>query len=332
MNKQHLLIGLLAVILTLSACLQPTNTANNQNPGAAPSGDLIIFHAGSMTVPIKEIADSFMKTYPAVKVLTEAAGSRECARKITDIGKPCDIMVSSDYKVIDEMLVPKYAAFNIAFATNEMVIAYMPENEAAKAINPDNWIDVLLKPSVAYGRSDPNSDPCGYRSLMVMQLAEKHYNRKGIAERMSAKDNRYIRPKEVDLLALLESNSIDFIFIYKSVACQHKLSYITLPSELNLGDPTKNSLYEQAKVEVTGSKPGSHTLMLGEAMVYGVTMLKTAPNPMAALTFMKFFLEKTKGVQLIQRNCQPSIVPYPSSTYNQIPDELKPFALPINGK
>jgi molybdate/tungstate transport system substrate-binding protein len=329
MNKHSLLLGFLAVLLTLTGCMQPSNTANNQNPGAAPSGELIIFHAGSMSVPIKEIADSFMKTYPAVKVLTEAAGSRECARKISDIGKPCDIMVSSDYKVIDEMLIPKYSAFNIAFATNEMVIAYLPENEAAKTINPDNWIDILLQPRVAYGRSDPNSDPCGYRSLMVMQLAEKYLDRKGIAERLAAKDKRYIRPKEVDLLALLESNSIDFIFIYKSVACQHKLGYLSLPAEINLGDANKDSIYQQAQVKISGSTPSSQTLMRGETMIYGITMLKNAQNPTAALAFMKFFLAKDKGAAIIERNGQPSIIPYPSTTYNHIPEELKSFVLPL---
>lgn len=329
MNKHSLLIGFLAILFALTGCLQPTNTATNQNSTAAPSGELIIFHAGSMSVPIKEIADSFMKSYPAVKVLTEASGSRECARKITDIGKPCDIMVSSDYKVIDEMLVPKHSTFNIAFASNEMVIAYMPENEAAKTLNPHNWLDLLLQPQVSFGRSDPNSDPCGYRSLMVMQLAEKHYNRKGIYNRLAAKDHRYIRPKEVDLLALLESKSIDFIFIYKSVACQHNLGYLSLPPEINLGDASKNDVYQTAQVRISGSTPGSQTIMIGETMIYGVTMLKNAQNPRAALAFMNFFLTKDKGSAIIERNGQPSITPYPSATYKQTPEELKRFVLPL---
>jgi molybdate/tungstate transport system substrate-binding protein len=332
MMKQVSVVFLLAFFLWMAACQPPKQNQNNPSAQGEPTGELVIFHAGSMTVPINQIADSFTRSFPNVKVLTEAAGSRECARKITDLAKPCDIMVSSDYKVIDEMLVPDFATFNIAFAANEMVIAYMPDNKVAKMINDSNWIDLLLKPGLAFGRSDPNSDPCGYRTLMVMQLAEKYFNRPGIAKKLAAKDTRYIRPKEVDLLALLESNSIDFVFIYKSVACQHKLSYLKLQAEMNLADPSKNWLYQQAEVKVNGNKPGSFTSIKGEAMIYGVTMLKNAPNPKAALAFMKFFLEKEKGAKIMEVNGQPSLIPYASASYDSIPEELKLFAIPIKTK
>src|SRR5512138_1457549 len=72
------------------------------------SGDLVIFHAGSLSVPMKEAANAFMKLNPGVKVQLESAGSVASARKITDLNRPCDIMASADYSVIDNMLIPKY--------------------------------------------------------------------------------------------------------------------------------------------------------------------------------------------------------------------------------
>ena len=83
------------------------------------SGDLVIFHAGSLSVPLKEVAAEFKKLYPQVNIQMEAAGSVASARKITDLDKPCDIMASADYAVIDRMLIPKFADYNIKFATNE---------------------------------------------------------------------------------------------------------------------------------------------------------------------------------------------------------------------
>ena len=85
-------------ILVYSMLVLPFTIA--QKP-AGLSGDLIIFHAGSLSVPMKEIKAEFNKLYPNVNVLMEPAGSVECARKITDLKKPCDIMAASDYKVID---------------------------------------------------------------------------------------------------------------------------------------------------------------------------------------------------------------------------------------
>ncbi|HAN78917.1 MAG TPA: tungstate ABC transporter substrate-binding protein WtpA, partial [Bacteroidales bacterium] len=40
------------------------------------------------------------------------------------------------------------------------------------------WYKIMLDPKVQIGRADPNSDPCGYRSVLVSKLAEKHYKQK----------------------------------------------------------------------------------------------------------------------------------------------------------
>jgi molybdate/tungstate transport system substrate-binding protein len=70
---------------------------NAQQQSNAIFGDLIIFHAGSLSMPFKEIAAEFNKLYPNVNVLMEAAGSVTSARKITDLDRPCDILASADY-------------------------------------------------------------------------------------------------------------------------------------------------------------------------------------------------------------------------------------------
>ena len=56
--------------------------------------ELIIFHAGSLSVPMKQIATEFEKRNPDVRVLLESAGSLVCARKVTELKKPCDIIAS----------------------------------------------------------------------------------------------------------------------------------------------------------------------------------------------------------------------------------------------
>ena len=67
-------------------------------------------------MPVKKISEAFEKANPGVRVLSEAAGSLQCARKITELDKPCDIMLSADYSVIDNLLIPAYASWNIRFA------------------------------------------------------------------------------------------------------------------------------------------------------------------------------------------------------------------------
>ncbi len=104
------------------------------------------------------------KDNPGTRIYLESAGSLVCARKVTELKKPCDILASADYFVINELLIPDYASWSIRFATNEIVIAIRKKSKYSKEINSENWMEILQRKDVIYSRSDPDSDPCGYRT------------------------------------------------------------------------------------------------------------------------------------------------------------------------
>lgn len=297
-----------------------------QLPAHQISGEIIIFHAGSLSVPFQQIAREFEAENPGTRILLESAGSVESARKISDLKKPCDIMASSDYKVIEELLIPDYTGWHIPFASNEMVIAFNDQSTAGSEIDVHNWYEVLNRQDIFFGRADPNADPCGYRTVMTFQLAEEFYKTTGLEQKMSSKDLKYIRPKEVDLLALLEIHEIDYIFIYKSVAVQHNLRFLELPEQINLSEPSLNEHYRQAFVRINSGKPGQTIEMTGESMIYSATVLDSSPNRKAALAFMKFLLEKDKGMKIMEHNGQRSVIPAVNRYYANIPASLKKFA------
>jgi molybdate/tungstate transport system substrate-binding protein len=286
----------------------------------------VIFHAGSLSVPFKEIAEAFNKEYPAVNILLEPAGSVASARKITDLDRPCDILASSDYKVIDNMLIPKYASWNIRFASNEMVIVYTSKSKYLETIDSSNWYKLLLQNDVFYGRADPNQDPCGYRTVLTLKLAEKYYGSPDLAKNFINKDVNYMRPKEVDLLALLETNSVDYIFIYRSVAEQHKMEYVRLPDEINLENPALAEHYSGVSVDIVGDTPDTRKTIKGEPMIYSMTILNNAPNKEAAMSFATFLLNPNKGMAIMIKNGQPSVIPSTATGYDQLPASLKKYA------
>ncbi len=294
-----------------------------------PDSSLRIIHAGSLTVPVKEAADSFMKRNPGIRVLTEAWGSKAGARRVSDLGVPCDIFISADYKVIDHFLIPGHASWQIPFAGNELSIVYTPQSRYADEINAFNWHEILLRDDVVYGRSDPGSDPCGVRSVLVTQLAEIYYGHPGLSEKLLSRHRNMIRPKETDLLALLEINALDYIFLYRSVARQHRLEHVRLPDSLNLRNPELNDWYAQARTETRGTAPGKTIMETGEAMVYGITIPHKSENPELAARFVQFFLSEA-GQAIMERNGQHSLVPSVSDTREKIPAELRKFVLPPN--
>ena len=146
-------------------------------------GQVIIFHAGSLTIPFEKIIDGFENEYPGVEVVKEIAGSRACARKITELNKLCDIMASADYTVIDNLLIPDHALWNIKFATNEMALVYRHQSRRSDEINEKNWFNILLDENINIGRSDPNTDPCGYRTVLTLKLAQIYEYERGKGEK-----------------------------------------------------------------------------------------------------------------------------------------------------
>jgi molybdate/tungstate transport system substrate-binding protein len=310
-----IIISLLLVTSLFAAC---------EDSEAEMSGKLQIYHAGSLTIPFDEISDAFNEIYPDVEILAEAAGSATTIRKVTELGKECGVIGSADYTLIPDLMYPDYADWYIIFASNQMCLTYTDSSAYADEINSDNWYEVLQREGVTYGRSDPDQDPCGYRTLMVWQLAEIHYDATGLYDSLFGAEGDWMRPKSVDLIALLESGDLDYAFEYTSVAAQHSLNYVSLPSEINLADTAFTDFYAQAEVEIAGTEPGETLIMTGSAIVYGVTIPSNFQRMDLAIAWIDFLLS-ADGMAIMEANGQPPIVPAITDNADNLPEELKKY-------
>jgi len=294
---------------------------------SAPHGVLTIFHAGSLSVPMAAMEKQFEARYPQVDLRRESSGSQKAARKISELHKPCDIMASADYKVIDKLLRPVYSDNNIRFASNQMVLCYTPQSRFADKINSANWFEILQSSQIEWGHSAPDLDPCGYRALMVLQLAENYYQQSGLYQKIIAnRPQRNVRPKAVELVSLLQTGNLDYAWEYQSVAVQHGLKYIELPPQINLGNYQFDREYAQATVEVSGKTPGSTMAMKGKSITYGVTLLKNGPNREAAIAFLAFMLDQAGGLKILAELGQPPFNPARVSSTEMVlslPSELQ---------
>jgi molybdate/tungstate transport system substrate-binding protein len=276
-----------------------------------PAGPLVVFNAGSLAKPFNDLLKAFQARHPRVDPAQENSGSLEAARKLTDLGKTPDVLGVADYGIIPKLLIPTHASWYVTFARNSMVLIYTDESLGAEAINGRNWWQVLLRPDVRAGHSDPALDPNGYRTLMAFQLAERFYGHPGLAERLDrAFPPKYVRPKEADLTALVQAGELDYSWSYASIARTTGLRYVTLPPEVDLSDPSLAEWYNQASVRLPGaSRAGRDSVEFrGEPIVYALTIPKKAPHPRNALTFARFVLSppgqailKANGFTLLEK-------------------------------
>ena len=273
---------------------------------------LKIFYAGSLTLALKDATKAYEALSHGVSIITEGSGSVQAVRKITDLGKNCDIIMVADYKLIRKYLIPKYADWCLAFCSNKIVLCYTNNSRYSDMINGDNWYKVLLMPGVKVGFSNPTLDPCGYRALSILYLSSLAYNCSEIWDELvkrhlgnlKVKANstgHYIylprelsyipggklvlRSKSVDLIGLLEGGMLDYAFEYKSVAREHGLRYVELPSGLNLAEDPPVKVFIVLRQEEGGEK-----VIRIEGIKYGVTVLKDSRNFKEAVKFLRWLL------------------------------------------
>jgi molybdate/tungstate transport system substrate-binding protein len=307
-----------------------------------------IYNAGSLTVPLEEIKRGFEADYQDVTLQLEPAGSVTSIQKITELGKKADLLAVADYSLIPSMMMPNFTDWYILFARNEMTLTYTKNSMYADNITEDNWYQILSKPGVKWGFSDPNQDPCGYRTLMVIQLAETEYNQPELFENLVGDNSAItvslvnrtfyidaaledldpdtehlvIREKSVDLIYLLESGGLDYAFEYSSVAVQHNLSYIDLPSTIDLSSIDNEEMYATVIVEkITGTSTGS-------PIVYGLTIPKNAENPTQTEKLVAYILGND-GQQIFADLGQPPVDPAIASDVDLVPESLRDLVVEL---
>lgn len=318
---------------------------------------LKVFHAGSLSIPFTELEKEFEKEYD-IDVQLESAGSAETIRKVTDLGRKADVVASADYALIENMMIennPKFADYYIQFARNQLVIAYTEKSKYYKEINKNNWFEIFNKKEVNFGFSDPNLDPCGYRALMLIQLSEIYYNKPYLFEDLivnhsaiSVFENNgtykiktpqdlkpdtslMIRPKETDLIVLLETGNLDYLIIYRSVAYQHRCSqvkFLELPREIDLSSAKFRDIYAKVSLEQYSDIPNKSKTIKAKPIVYGITIPTNAKHSEIGIKFVKMLLDKT-GQKILENLGQPPIIPAKTNNISKVPNELKDLMVQI---
>jgi len=329
-KKKSTQLGLaLSVVLILTLSAGCAGAVTEPEPEPQVSGTLPIYHAGSLTIPFNQISEEFNRLYPDVEVFLEGAGSATTIRKVTELQKEGGVIGSADYTLIPELMFPEYADWYIIFASNQMCLAYTDQSQFAGEIDTDNWYEILQRDGVTHGRSDPDQDPCGYRTLMVWQLAEAHYDVPGLYDALYEAEGDLMRPKSVELIALLESGDLDYAFEYSSVAAQHNLSYLVLPPEINLADESFKDFYATAEVEIAGKEPGTIITKKGKPIVYGVTIPSNFPDKELAIAWIDFLLSED-GMAIMKANGQPPVIPALTNDKSKIPTELQKYVVEVD--
>lgn len=286
-------------------------------------------------------AASLLKTFeenlgPAFQMETgytyqgEARGSVQVANMIIDGLRRPDVFVSAGtipiMKLMNSTDDPSLADWLVKFGSAEMVIAYSPNsrffNDLEKArVGEIPWYDVLSKPDLKFGRTDPELDPKGYYMIITAELANMYYNDSGIRQRVLGDDRNpeQIFPEEI-LKTILEQGQLDAVAAYKHEAVARGLPHITLPAEINLADPMFSSFYNTASYTLENGDKGQ--TVFGEPIYFSFTIPNTVKNIDGAVSFARFVLSY-EGENILEDEGLNYIKPVVEGNIEEVPPAIR---------
>jgi molybdate/tungstate transport system substrate-binding protein len=215
--------------------------------------------------------------------------------------------MSADAEVNQILMEPATGAlvqWFLVMAGTRMVVAYSPKSRFAAdldaaAAGTMSWTDVLQRPGFALWRSDPRTDPGGYRAIFVCQLAEALYGQPGLAERLLGGDHNDVQIGR-GMPSGLATGEIDAMLIYGAIVQQLGLPFIQLPEDIDLSNPALAARYRTARY----TNPLGQTFY-GTPAVYSITILSNAPHAAAAEAFVATVLSDAGRIALANHGFLP---------------------------
>ncbi len=277
-----------AVLLALFTASCGSSTAS------APLGSVSVLYAGSLvTMMENNIGPSFTKA-ANYTYLGEGKGSVALANEIKGKLRRPDIFISADPSVnglLTGAANGNYVSWYIPFASSSLVIGYNPNSSFAAQFQAAQsgsipWWQVLEKPGLRLGRTDPAIDPKGVFTILAFELAQKYYNQPNLSTAIlgSAENTAQIFPEE-ELVSRLQSGQLDAGIFYSSEVTALKIPYITLPDQINFGNPQYAAYYSQATYTTASGK-----ITKGAPIEYTITIPSTSQDPKGAIAFVRYFL------------------------------------------
>ena len=272
-SRRNMLKTTAGLLLTLSGCT---------------SGERVVevLYAGSLQREMEEIIKPEFESEYGIKCLTEARTSLTIVRLVKEGYRNPDVVITADAGLIKEFLGPPLTKEYTIFATNSIVVG-----ENGVHLDENVWFNQIGDGEFTAGMSDPRVDPLGYNTLIMLKLGERHYRRK-FSEKILRKI--LVFGTEMDLMANLETRSIETAFIYRNMAVSHNIDHIELPPEINLGSIKYGDLYGSVQITEGDRK------IKGRPILYGMAVLESGKNKVNGELFRDFILEK--GLKILKRS------------------------------
>jgi ABC-type molybdate transport system substrate-binding protein len=231
------------------------STACNRTPPA-----MTVFYAAAFEPVMHDLLPRAEKSLGR-PVTAETGGSGNLMRKVTELGRSCDLVMLTDGSYFKARGAGRFA-WRLDFASDSLVLAVGARAPKADAAERD-WVPVLLDPAVRLGRADEGISPAGARALRLLKALDAA-SPKGLEARL--REPGVLVVDDVGTLAArLKAGDLDYAFLYRTTCLMQDIRFIPLKGE---PDPA----------------------------LYSLSIPDNAPNPEAAVILVRTLLTTWRDV------------------------------------
>ncbi len=320
-------------------------------PSAVANDSLSILGAGTLIHIFPTLASALVNytaNVSAPAALQTYEGSLDITTAITSTGAKTDVAAVADFRIIPQLLQPKYASYEIVFGTTPEVLCYNPSLSVFDGINSTNWAwklvqDVKTPGNKPFAIWNASSDPNGYNEIFSLMLQGMLYNGSasifyntfysgGSTTPAVGNASTTVPEHESDATELLTSGTVSALITYRAFAvtaggCP---AYVAMNPIVGLEANNTTALADYAKLSTTlYASSGGYSSVVPAPVLFAVTVPSNAPNPALGAAFVHLLLSPMGAKILSANGAFDVIFPGWSNDPSAVPSVLAPDVVPL---
>lgn len=329
--KYSLLIStsliIIILVISLSGCSGQNQTGSNVPATYSKKETANVAYAGSLQLVNDSYIGPAFTQATDIQYIGRGGGSFGIANLISSGEIQPNVFESVGNAPISG-LEPEFTDWSVGFAATPLVLAYFPQSPFASQLQAvadgqkplQDLFTIMSEPGFHLGRTNPETDPQGQAFIIMLELAARKYNLPPdtVDKIIGSEDNPQQIYAETALISRLEAGQLDASSAYLPEAVQRKLHYITLPDEINQGNPGLGSTYAAESITLKNGKT-----IKGTPMVVYITTISDTSDIQAGISFVKYLLSPA-GLNIYKKEGY-LVLPEPviESENNAIPPDIK---------
>jgi molybdate/tungstate transport system substrate-binding protein len=319
-----------------------TSPANS--PAGVTNSTLGILGAGTLDTLFPQLANQLVNETPGISAPAAAQtyeGSLDITTAITTLDALADVAAVADFRLIPQLLEPKYAGYEVVFGATPEVLVYNPSIAAFDGINESNWAQKLVTDVTTHGNAplaiwNASTDPNGYNEIFSLELQGLLYNGSAGTYYNALYSGATGTPAignpattiiehESQAATLLNTGVVSALITYRSYAVVNHLSFVSFNPIVGLQANNTTALADYAKLSTTiVSSTGSLASVAAAPILFAVTAPSNAPNPTLGAEFIHLLLSPQGSAIISAGGAFTPIFPGWSDQPGAVPSLLAP--------